>query len=181
MIKLKTYSINNLPLTNQVLVTFISKFWEEIFSSIKDTKHLLILCKVQFANKEMGYRTIGHLRKVNYTDKDLYIEYLNEYLSILNESYFVHPILNITFTYIIKEGICDEKYRSYLTNIEDNSTESRFHSFNNLNLPVSMNPGDYGDIIVSSYVDVDDVSYHRFIVKNGTKVFQIDRSLDKKI
>ena len=180
MIKLKTYSINNLPLTNQVLVTFISKFWEEIFSSIKDTSHLLILCKVQFADKEMGYRTVGHLRKVNYTDKDLYIEYLNEYLSILNESYFVHPILNITFTYIIKEGICDEKYKSYLTNIDDNSSVSRFHSFYNINLPISMNPGDYGDIISSSYIDVDEVSYHRFIVKNGNKVYQIDRSFDKK-
>ena len=42
MIKLKTYSINNLPLTNQLLVTFISKFWEETFSSIKDSLHFIL-------------------------------------------------------------------------------------------------------------------------------------------
>jgi len=176
MIKIKTYSIKNLPLTNPVLVTFISKFWEEIFSSIKDTKHLLILCKVQFSDEEMGYRTLGSLRKVNFDDKELFIDFLSQNLSILNESYLVHPILNITFTYIIKEGISTDNKRALLTNLEETS---RLHSFNNMKLPISMEPGDYGDIIASNYIDVDGVSYHRFIVKNGNKVFQIDRSLDK--
>jgi hypothetical protein len=178
MIKTTTYSINNLPLTNQVLVTFISKFWDETFSLIKDTKHLLILCKVQFTNEEMGYKTIGHLRKVNFDDKDLYNEYLTQYLSILNESYLVHPILNITFSYIIKEGICKDNKKALLTDLDEKLP--RLHNFNNLNLPISMEPGDYGDIISSSYLDVNGVSYHRFIVKNGNKVFQIDRSFDKK-
>jgi hypothetical protein len=53
MIKLQTYNINNLPLTNEILVSYISKFWDEIFSSIKDTNHLLILCKVQITNKDI--------------------------------------------------------------------------------------------------------------------------------
>jgi len=29
MIKLKTFYINNLPLTNEILVNFINHFWEE--------------------------------------------------------------------------------------------------------------------------------------------------------
>jgi DNA polymerase family B len=178
MIKLKTYSIKNLPLTNQLLVTFISKFWEEIFSSVKDTKHLLILCKVQFSETEMGYRTLGSLKKVNYVDRELFIDFLAQNLSILNESYLVHPILNITFTYIIKEGICKDNNRALLTDLSE--TDSRLHSFNNMKLPISMEPGDYGEIIASNFIEIDELSYHRFIVKNGNKVYQIDRSLDKK-
>ena len=177
MIKTKTYSINNLPLTNELLVIFISKFWDEIFSSIKNTKHLLILCKVQFSDTDMGYRTLGSLRKVNYEDRDLFIDFLTQNLSILNESYMVHPILNITFSYIIKDGLCTDQNRALLTEL--NEKESRFHSFNNMNLPVSMEPGDYGEIISSSYIDIDEVSYHRFIVKYSNKVYQIDRNLDK--
>jgi hypothetical protein len=177
MIQTKTYSIKNLPLTNELLVNYISKFWEELFSSIKDTKHLLILSKVQFIDNEMGYRTIGHLRKVNFDDKQLYIDYLSQYLSILNESYLVQPILNITFSYVVKDGLCSDKDRALLTELGEKLPAQ--HSFNNLNLPISMEPGDYGEIIASSYVDVGGISYHRFIVKNGNKVFQIDRSLDR--
>jgi hypothetical protein len=149
----------------------------EFLPLYKDTKHLLILCKVQFVDKEMGYRTIGALRKVNYEDKELYIDYLSQNLSLLNESYIVQPISKISLSYIIKDGLCNEKNRALLLNLEEKST--RFHNFNNLNLPISMNPGDYGDIRSSSYVELDGVTYHRFIVKNGNKTFEIDRSLDR--
>jgi hypothetical protein len=125
----------------------------------------------------MGYRTIGALRKVNYEDKELYIDYLSQNLSLLNESYIVQPISKISLSYIIKDGLCNEKNRALLLNLEEKST--RFHNFNNLNLPISMNPGDYGDIRSSSYVELDGVTYHRFIVKNGNKTFEIDRSLDR--
>jgi hypothetical protein len=178
MIKIKTYPINNLPLTNQVLVNYIDNFWSEIFSSIRNTKHLLILCKVQFSETEMGYRTIGHLRKVNFNDKELYLDYLLQRLSYMNESYMVQPISNITFSYVIKDGICSDKDRALLNDINDKLITK--HSFNNLDLPISMNPSDYGDIELDGYIQENGQSYHRFIVKNGNRTFRIDISSDGK-
>jgi hypothetical protein len=56
----------------------------DIFTKIKDSKHLMILCKVEF--NDTGYKTLGHLRSVNFTDKDLFIEYLLARLGLIIES-----------------------------------------------------------------------------------------------
>jgi len=178
MIKLNSFSsINNLPLTNEILVYFINKFWDDIFNEIKDTKHLLILCKIKFTNEELGYRTLGHLRQVNYNDKELFIDYLSQRLSILSDSYMTHPISNIIFSYIIKQGQCIDKNRALLQNLDDKLAST--HSFNNMNLPVSMSPTDYGEIQASEFFKINGITYHRYIVYNGSKIFRIDRSLDR--
>jgi len=179
MIKIKNYTTNNDIITNELLVTYINNFWIEIFKEIKDTNHLLILCKAQFTQEEMGYRTLGHLRKVNFSDRKLFIEYLTERLSILNDSYVALPISNIIFTYIIKEGQCSDSNRALLQDLTSNLTFT--HNYNNMKLPISMNPSDYGEIIVDNYVQVDGVNYHRFIVNGGTRTYQIDISSDSLI
>jgi hypothetical protein len=43
------------------------------------------MCKVQFEDDSMAYRTLGHLRKVNFTDKELFIEYLSARLELVGE------------------------------------------------------------------------------------------------
>ena len=119
MIKLKTYSIKNLTLSNELLVTYINNFWGDILNNIKDTSHLMLMCKVQFSDETTGYRTLGHLRKVNFEDKDLFIDYLTQRLSILSDSYMTLPISNIIFSYIIKEGKCTEINRALLQDLSD--------------------------------------------------------------
>ena len=174
MIQLKSYSISqNITLTSQVLETYINNFWEDIFKSIKDS-HLMIMCKVQFTDESMGYKTLGHLVKTNYEDKDLFIEYLSLRLSVLNESYMVHPVSNIIFSYVIKSGKNTETNRTLLHQEVKNTN----HNFNNMVLPVSMNPADYGEIRADTYVQVDSESIHRYIVKNGNRTYEIDISSD---
>src|ERR1700733_1128684 len=80
MIKLQKYSINNILLTNKILSVYITKFWNDIYSQVKGEKHLWIMCKVHYSEVELGYRTLGHLRRVNFTDKELFINYLSERL-----------------------------------------------------------------------------------------------------
>jgi DNA polymerase type B, organellar and viral len=135
----------------------------------------MLLCKVQFADEAMGYKTLGHLRKVNFSDKELFIDYLTQRLTILNDSYMVHPISNIIFSYIVKDGLCEDLDRALL---DLNDRELTFHSFNNMNLPISMEPSDYGTISVSNHVLVDGELVHRYIVANGPRFFQIDVSSD---
>jgi hypothetical protein len=116
MIQTKTYSINNFTLTNELLRICINVFWDEIFSNIvkNGDKHLMLMCKVEFSEIELGYRTLGNLRIVNFTDKELYIEYLTEKLDLIElldlEDYFytTHPLSKITFSYIVKDGLAPE-------------------------------------------------------------------------
>lgn len=145
MIKIKSYSItNNLTLTNELLVSYINNFWIDIFNNIKDTNHLLLMCKVNFSDESLGYRTLGHLRKVNFNDKELFIDYLTKRLSVLNDSYVTAPICQITFSYIIKEGLCTDSNRTLFNDdLKDKSPTT--HNFNNMVLPSTMNPNDYGN------------------------------------
>jgi hypothetical protein len=82
MFKIKSYSFNNFTLTNELLGIYINVFWDEILSNIvkNEDKHLMLMCKVDFSDIELGYRTLGNLRKVHFSDKELYIEYLTENL-----------------------------------------------------------------------------------------------------
>ena len=173
MINVKTYPINNVSLTNEVLKTYINCFWNEVFSEIKTTSYLMLLCKVQFENNDQGYRTLGHLVKANYDDKELFIDYLSERLSILNDSYVAHPILNINFSYVIKAGKCEDDNRALLLQDLTNK-EIRFHNFNNMVLPITMNPLNYGKLILSKVVEENGVIFERFIVTSNNKTYQID-------
>lgn len=148
MIKLRTYTLpNNITLSNKTLEIYITNFWNDIFENIKDS-HLLIMCKINFSQEEMSYRTLGNLRKVNYEDKDLFIEYLSSRLSYFNDSYVTHPISEFIFSYIIKEGKCVDN-KKYFTDQSDKPLS--VHNFNNLILPITMIPSEYGEIQSDSY------------------------------
>ena len=178
MIKLQSYPvINKLTITNELLVLYINNFWSDIFTDIKDTNYLLLMCKVHFADDVMGYRTLGHLVKVNFDDKELYIDYLSKRLSILSDSYITHPISNITFSYIIKSGQCNDNDRALLQDLSDRSVGT--HNFNNMLLPASMEPSAYGDVRLDQYVQVEGKSVHRFMVINSNKTYEIDVSQDE--
>ena len=173
MIKTQSYSVNNNLLTNQILGVYINNFWNDIFTSINESnnKHLLLMCKVQFNDEGLGYRTLGDLRRVNFNDRDLFIEYLSARLGLLNDSYFTHPIIKITFTYMIKQGLATDE-RRLLQDLTPRSNTT--HRFNNLNLPVTMIPSDFGNIILSNHIQLNGESVHRIIVDSGTKTFQFD-------
>jgi len=101
----KIYSINNITLTNEILISCLENFRQEIFEPIKDDKHLIIQCKVNFSDNDQGYKSLTYFRKVNYGDKELFYDYLLQRLSILSDSYVTHPICQIIFSYIIKDGL----------------------------------------------------------------------------
>jgi len=171
MIRLQSYSVNNNLLTNQILGVYINNFWNDVFAPLikSGDKHLMLMCKVEFNDSGLGYRTLGDLRRVNFNDRDLFIEYLSARLGILNDSYFTNSICKITFTYIIKSGLSTDD-RRLLQDLTPRSNTT--HRFNNMNLPMSMNPADFGNIIIDNYIQIGGDSIHRIIVDSGTKTFQ---------
>ena len=131
------------------------------------------MCKVEFSEQELGYRTLGHLRLANFTDKELFIEYLTARLGVLTDAYTTHPISKITFSYIVKNGLAAGNRRL----LQDLSTKlTTSHRFNNMNLPITMNPTEYGTVILDNYIQINGENIHRFMVRNGTRIYTIDVS-----
>jgi len=177
MIKIQKYTspasgTSSLHLTNKTVNSYITKFWSDVYSPIINTssnKHLMILVKVQYSETILGYRTLGHLRKVNYSDKELFTNYIVQRLNILNDSYSVLPISDLIFSYIIRDGLATLEDSKSFSQIEDK--EIAVHRFNNINLPVTMDPYKYGDVRSKQVL----ANCTRYIVQSITnKLFEID-------
>lgn len=177
MIKIKTYSTKNIFLSKEVLSIYITKFWDNVFKSINKTNvnHIMLLVKLEYSESELGYRTLGHLRSINFEDKEQFIEYLSERLNYLNDSYTSLSINRIIFTYIIKEGPASGT-QALLKQIDESNTT--WHRFNNMNLPITMNPFEYGQILAKELL-TDSIKY---IVKSSSnKLFEIIVNLETTI
>ncbi|SRR5882762_4468390 len=178
MIKYQTYNINKIILTNEVLNSYIIKFWQDVFSPIiensKAVKHLMIICKVKYSDDKFGgYKTIAPLRRVEFNDQELFTGYLQERLGILIDSYQPLTISEIIFSYIIKDGKVNASDRILLEDLSDK--EIVFHDFNRIKLPISMDPEDYGTVRSKSLLE----SYTRYIVSDNKRIYEIDVSLDE--
>lgn len=175
MIQIQKYSIDNGILTNKLLITYINQFWLDIFSKVKGDKHLWLMCKVHYSEEELGHKTLGQLRRVNFDDKELFLEYLSERLGILNDAYTSLAISEISFSYVINEGLATDNDRLQLQDLSDKTTTT--HRFNNYNIPTSMNPSDYGSILATTTFS----TFTRFIVNAGTRNYQIDSNLESMV
>jgi DNA polymerase type B, organellar and viral len=73
----KTYKLPQGSLiSNTILNAFINEFWKDVYQPLHENNnnmHLMLMCKVQFSNPELGYRSLADLRKVNFSDKELFI------------------------------------------------------------------------------------------------------------
>lgn len=181
MIKYQTYIIpSHIILTNEVLNSFIIKFWEDVYKPIINklgqSKHLMVICKVKYSeNNKESYKSLAPLRRIGFEDQELFSGYLQERLGILIESYEPLNYSEIEFTYIIKDGEISSNDRRLLKDLSNK--EIPFHDFNKIKLPISMNYKDYGILITKEVMD----GFTRYITSINKRIFQIDVNLDNKI
>jgi hypothetical protein len=179
MIITKTFILpKNSTISHDILRGYINLFWKEVYKPLhnKDINmHLLLLCKVQFTDSNEGYKTLADLRKVNFNDKEMFIEYLIGRLGYLSDSYQVNPVSKLLFTYIVKDGIANDT-RLLLNNPVYEVTT---HKFNNMQVPLTMDPFKYGEIIAEQEFTND--NKNRYVVRNNLQIFVIDINKDATI
>jgi hypothetical protein len=143
MIKYQKYDIpNNLIFTSDILNSYITQFWKDVFESIiKNTdanikiKHLMIIVKIKYnENGVENYKTLAPLRRVEFNDLDLFSDYLSERLGLIIDSYNPVNINEIIFSYIIKTGPISSKDRLLLKDLSE-TDKLTFHEFNKIKLP----------------------------------------------
>lgn len=178
---IQTYSTNNIILNKDILSVFINNFWNDIFSKHKDGNYLMVMVKVSFTESTEGIKSLAHLRSVNFKDKEVFINYISDRLGILNESYQVIPVNQIIFNYVIRPGKASDslKVRGLVQEVIDSTLN--FHRFNNMNLPLSMDPSDYGTIESESQIQLNGENVQRFIVSNQSKIYRIDKFVGNMI
>lgn len=177
MIKTKTYKLPQSSLiTKNILSLYINSFWDDIFKALhikNNNIHLLLICKVHFIDTTDGYRTLGNMRKVNFTDKIAFLDFLLARLAYLSDSYKVNFISTIEFSYIVREGLADDSRQLLNETVYEVAT----HSFNDMQLPLTMYPNKYGNIIaIQNFMQAEGSSdnFCRYVVVNKYNTIVID-------
>jgi len=135
------YSINiNKPsiISNSLIKMAINDFWSNIVNKMKDDKHIIVLFRIVYPNDI--YNTLGQLKRLNKNDKNYYISYINDILSIKNNEYKSLPINKIIVNYGVRDGLASKKETIKPKNII-------FHRYKNYKLPITINPLEYGNLI----------------------------------
>lgn len=176
--KLKNYTLKKgTTITSSILKSYVQLFWNDVFKPLHNvTKniHLLIMCKVEYVDSTLGHRSLANLRKVNYSDINIFSEYLSDRLGLLADSYQITPFSKISFTYIVKDGIAEESQQ--LLKIPLYPVKAQ--AFNNRVLPLSMVPSDYGKVIAINEICNNRTKY---VVENANKnhFFSIEVTTNK--
>ena len=168
----KLYNLNDqVDLTPEVLRSYVKSFWHDVFMPLHSSNsniHLNLMCKVGYGDSNVGseFKTIAELRKVNFDDRDIFTTYLLDRLGILTDSYDIKTCNSITFTYIVKDGLADATRQ--LVNQTEYTVTS--HKYNNIKLPLTMNPSEYGVII--GKLDIDNGV--QYVVKSDSRIYTIE-------
>ena len=165
----KSYSLPNLgvTLTKDIITGYIKLFWGEIFNPLSDKGvHLMLIIKVESEDSSVGYRSLADVRKVNFTDKDIFTDFIVDRLGLLSDSYRTDPVTKIIFSYVVRDGLADD---SRLL-LKDATYQVTTHSFNNLNLPISMDPSKYGEVFSIQ----ETTEFTKYAVSNKNLFFHIE-------
>jgi hypothetical protein len=129
--------VNNKIFTKDLFEKLFNKFWVTIENNFTNVNHMFILLKIKYNNGE--FVTIGKLQRLNFTDKQWYIDFIIENMEFKSEYYNETQIDSIIFSYGFKKGRIENKnaIKSDLT----------FQKYNNHNLVISFNPLDFCKII----------------------------------
>lgn len=137
------FDINNKIFTADLFLNRFEKFWSQIENKFTNDNHMYILFKVKYVGSE--YKTIRELQRINKVDKNWYISWI--LTNMINQTDFYNEtgIESFVFSYGFKnEAISNKK------DIRENINMQKLE---NKNLPISINPLDYGLLIDTNKYD----------------------------
>jgi DNA polymerase type B, organellar and viral len=150
----------------------LNKFWNEtVIPNVSDNQHIIFLFRLQWIDNQ--FVTIGNLQRLNNNEKDYIFNYILDEVKDKSDYYKETAIKSIVFTYAIRDGKAIEKVLS--TNIQ-------YHNYHHHNLPITMDPLEYGDLLFqqdNSYaVQINDTDVAIIIVEdnlNKVKIYKKGR------
>uniref|UniRef100_UPI0031F3CDA6 hypothetical protein n=1 Tax=Russula emetica TaxID=152958 RepID=UPI0031F3CDA6 len=131
------FNINNKVFSKNLFENLFSQFWIKVENEFTENNHMFILMKIKYNNGE--FSSIGKVQRINKSDFSWYIDFIIENMKFKSEYYNETQMDTIIFSYGFKEGKIKNKQ-----NLGFNRSLQKFKNFN---LPISMNPMDFGRLI----------------------------------
>lgn len=132
-------------LTKPLITEYINKFFTFITKEINDDQYFVFIFRIILENGSI--KTVTKLQKLNANErsKEQIIEYINDKIGLVQNSYFNEPIQSIIITYGIRKGKLEQ------TTLDLKPSENlSHHIYYNNNLPIAIEPSNYGKIIHQS-------------------------------
>ena len=137
------FQVNNKVFSKKLIEKLFKQFWNKIKDQFTESNHIFILLKIKYVNKQI--LTIGKVQRLNKTDLNWYINFILENIEFKSEYYNETLIESIIISYGFKEGNIENK-----SNI---NPDLNFITLKDVDLPISMNPKDFGTIISTSKIE----------------------------
>jgi hypothetical protein len=134
------FNVNNKVFSESLLEDILDKFWNKIEIEFTENNHMFILFKIKYLNSE--FSSIGTVQRLNLVDKNWYRDFILETMKFKSEYYNETQIDSIIMSFGFKQGKVANK-ENFVLNVT-------FQNYKNFNLPVSMNPNDYGRVIIKN-------------------------------
>lgn len=131
--------INNKIFNRSLFETEFQRIWNEISLQLNEKNHAYILFKIKYIDGEIV--TIGKLQKLTLSDYNWYIDFIVNNMDFKEQFYRDTRIDSILFSYGIKKGIISSK--------NPPKFKGTIQNLKNLAIPISMNPENYGRIILN--------------------------------
>lgn len=146
------FNINNKVFTKILFEKIFNQFLKTIESKFTNDNYMFILFKVKYVNKQ--FSTIGKVQRINKLDIKWYIDFIIENMKFKSEYYNETQIEAFIFSYGFKDGIIDNK-NNITTNVS-------YQNYKNNFLPLSMNPIDFGRLIIKNKIE----SWINYVIQN---------------
>jgi len=138
-----------------------------------ENKHIFLMFRIQLEdnylktiniqknNKEKNniLLTIGKMQKLNKEDKEYYINYIKNIFNSKIDGYNSISIKSIIFSYGIRDGLAP---------IKNNKENIKYQAYYNKNLPITLNPEEYGKILKK----INNIYYIRVSTKTNIILIQ---------
>jgi hypothetical protein len=135
------YSIKDqIIITNKVISESINAFWNSEINNINSNKHIIVLFRIKTSDGVI--LTLGHLQKLSTDDKDYFIQYVQDILSMKSEDYNEFLLDEIIFSYGIRQGDVISKG----TYQPKSNITVQYQLYKHYKLPVTMEPLKYGKL-----------------------------------
>ena len=174
--KKSIFNINNKVFSKDLFENILNKFWNSIENEFKIDNHMVILFKIKYNNGELS--SIGKVQRLNLSDKKWYIDFILENMEFKSEYYNETQIDSFIFSYGFKLGKIENK--------DNLNKKVLLHNYKSFNIPISMEPNDYGRIIIQNelnYIIHDNqgqtINLNKFEGYNEVEIFKSGISLVK--
>jgi hypothetical protein len=161
-----TIKISPSIFTREIIRINLNKFWSNVVEKqLQDDQHIIFLFRIQWSDNQ--FVTIGNLQKLNIDYKDYILNKIVDDMIDKGGYYLEQSIASLIFTYAIRKGKAIQKVIN--TNIQ-------YHNYQHHNLPITMNPLEYGKLI-DKFGDTYIIQVNP---KNIATIIQLDNSNEVK-